>query len=62
MINGLFSGHKKNIQKTSKIFAYNQKLFIPLSYITKKDKTMEKTTDIPPDKPMRLANRTGGAA
>ncbi|MDO4764310.1 MAG: hypothetical protein Q4A00_08030, partial [Flavobacteriaceae bacterium] len=30
--------------------------------ITKKDKTMEKTTDTPPDKPMRLANRTGGAA
>ncbi len=30
--------------------------------ITKKYKTMEKTTDIPPDRPMRLVNRTGGAA
>ena len=32
------------------------------SGLAQDDKTMEKTTDISPDKLMRLANRTGGAA
>ncbi len=39
-----------------------KRIFIPLPYVTKKYKTMEKTADTPPDKPMRLANRNGGAA
>ena len=30
--------------------------------MTIKYKAMEITADTPPDKPMRLANRTGGAA
>ena len=62
MVNGYFPGTKKISKKQTKYLHMIKKTFIPLSYITKKDKTMEITADTPPDKPMRLANRTGGAA
>ncbi|RRD71670.1 hypothetical protein [Tannerella forsythia] len=62
MVNGYFPGTKKISKKTSKILAYFQKLFVSLVHHKENDNAMEKTTDIPPDKPMRLINRTGGAA
>ncbi|WP_185711803.1 hypothetical protein [Tannerella forsythia] len=50
------------MKKTGQIFASDQKNIYTFVVHNKKDKTMEKTTDIPPDNPMRLINRTGGAA
>ena len=50
------------MKKTGQIFASDQKNIYTFVVHNKKDKTMGKTTDIPPDKPMRLINRTGGAA
>ncbi|KKY60891.1 hypothetical protein Tanf_10295 [Tannerella forsythia] len=52
----------KDAKKQTKYLHLIKKIFIPLSYITKKYKTMEITADTPPDKPKRLANRTGGTA
>lgn len=49
-------------KKTGQIFASDQKNIYIFVVHNKKDKTMGKTTDIPPDNPMRLINRTGGVA
>ncbi len=54
--------YTKSAKKTDKIFASDQKNIYTFVVHNKKYKTMEITADTPPDKPMRLANRTGGAA
>ncbi|RRD56133.1 hypothetical protein, partial [Tannerella forsythia] len=57
-----FPGTKKISKKQAKYLHMIKKRLHLCRTITKKYKTMEKTTDIPPDRPMRLVNRTGGAA
>jgi len=54
--------YTKSAKKTDKIFASDQKNIYTFVVHNKKYKIMEKTTDTPPDKLLRLANRTGGAA
>ena len=54
--------YTKSAKKTDKIFASDQKNIYTFVVHNKKYKIMEKATDTPPDKPMRLTDRTGGAA
>jgi len=54
--------YTKSTKKTDKIFASDQKNIYTFVVHNKKYKIMEKATDTPPDKPMCLTDRTGGAA
>ena len=49
-------------KKQTKYLHLIKKIFIPLPYITKNIRSWKKQPILHRDKPMRLANRTGGAA